>query len=198
MSVYGTGNYGKVDRIPGVGHVCTQFFHINFVPLFPVGSYFLFEGIGDGTSGVSIPWSGKSILVGWLRAGLVVGAIVAGIFGAIRFTDSKDAPADPVLGTICIVAAIGLLGLFFASYRIGFINQANYERAVALGRTIGFTDETMLMIEIMHGRMTAEQADAELARLDELSGRNAIAEVSAKPSFAPDSNPALDPQYPYR
>lgn len=174
MSVFGTQNYGKVDRIPGVGHVCTQFFHINFVPLFPVSTYFIFEGVGDGDVGVSIPWSPKSIAVGWLRGGLIVGALLLGIFGAIRFTDSKDAPADPALAALMLLGAACLVGLFFVTYRLGLIAQANYERAVSLGQRIGFNDETMLMIEILHGRLTAEQADAELARREALAEQNQL------------------------
>ena len=172
MSVFGTQNYGKVDRIPGVGHVCTQFFHINFVPLCPVRSFFIFEGVGSGDVGVSIPWSPKSILVAWLRGGLVVGAFAAAIFGLVRFTDSKDAPADPLLATLLLLGAAGLVGLFFLTYRLGLIAHANYERAVSLGHRIGFNDETMLMIEILHGRLTAEQADAELARREQLAEQN--------------------------
>ena len=190
MSVFGTHNYGKVDRIPGVGHVCTQFFHINFVPLFPVGSYFILEGVEDGDTGVSVPWSGKSILIGYLRAALFVGAFVVGIGGTINALENKNGPPDMFLVGLSIAAALVLMGLFFASYRIGWIAQAGHERAVGLGQRIGFSDETMLMIEVMHGRLTAEQADAVLARRDKLLAEqaeaNQVVAAEAIEDFVPE------------
>jgi hypothetical protein len=53
------------------------------------------------------------------------------------------------------------------SYKLKFITQASYERAVDLGRRVGLTEMGMLMIEVAYGRMTAAQADAELAKFDQ-------------------------------
>ena len=67
--VFGTLNYGYVDRIPGIGQVVTKFFHFNFVPLVPMQSYFVVEGSESGRSfrGKPLPMSGKSVFVGYLR-----------------------------------------------------------------------------------------------------------------------------------
>ena len=38
MSVFGTRHFGKVSIVPNLFYVATKFFHINFVPLIPLGS----------------------------------------------------------------------------------------------------------------------------------------------------------------
>jgi hypothetical protein len=80
--VFGTRSYGYVDRVPGLGHVITQFGHFNYVPLFPTKSFFVLEGSenGDDFRGVQLPMSGKSVLAGYIR---VWGGLVALIFLAL-------------------------------------------------------------------------------------------------------------------
>ena len=58
------------------------------------------------------------------------------------------------------------LGLFFGTYYLSWIAKAGYYRAVKIGKLVPFNDQTMLMIEVLYGQMTAEQADRELARLE--------------------------------
>src|SRR5262245_52980403 len=99
--IWGKRLFGKCDQVPGVGYVATQFFHIQFLPLVPLQSFVIEEGSegGDGFRGVPIPLSIKSILFGWLRAGLVIGAIV----GMIASIDN-DRPA----WVVPLLCAIGI------------------------------------------------------------------------------------------
>ena len=43
LIVWGKRLFAKVERVPGVLHVKTLFFHISYVPLFPRGSYVIAE-----------------------------------------------------------------------------------------------------------------------------------------------------------
>src|SRR5262245_12983072 len=137
--VWGTTNAGKVDEVPGLGHVCTRFGHLYYVPLFPTGSYVVLEQQADGGfRGVSIPISFKSWLVGWLRAGCAVTIIVAAIFAIIAIAEgakhrgNSEWPAPMLM-------AVGAVAVLVMSYKLKFIRQASYERAVELANHVGLT-----------------------------------------------------------
>jgi len=163
--IWGTTHAGKVDEVPGMFHVVTQFGHLYYIPLIPTGSYIVLEKNSDGGfRGVSIPISFKSWLVAWLRAACVVATIGLTIATAVMLADVQQHPFNWLAPAILDVGAITLLVL---SYKLKFIKQASYERAIDLARRVGLTEMGMLMIEVAYGRMTAAQADAELAKLDQ-------------------------------
>jgi hypothetical protein len=88
--VFGTRMYGQVDRMPE-GYVATQFFHIWFIPLFPIKSLLVTEDTGgDGVRGISLGWSGKSILAAYFRAAGVVATLVSGGFAAVCLLGGLD------------------------------------------------------------------------------------------------------------
>jgi hypothetical protein len=59
--VWGTRMMGKVDAVPGVGHVATKFFYLQYVPLIPVETYLVFREVGEQIHGVlSVPNSFSS------------------------------------------------------------------------------------------------------------------------------------------
>lgn len=64
MIFYGTHKFGWVDQVDGLGCVATRFFHIMWIPLFPLGSMFMI----DDDRGYTMSMSGKSVLVAYLRA----------------------------------------------------------------------------------------------------------------------------------
>jgi hypothetical protein len=163
--VWGTTHAGKVDEVPGMFHVVTQFGHLYYIPLIPTGSYVVLEKMSDGGfRGASIGISFKSWLVAWLRAGCIVAMIAAAIMGVVAIAEAQKNPFGWVLPVVMAVAAIAVLIL---SYKLKFITHASYQRAVELGQHAGLTDMGMLMIEVAYGRMSPEQADAQLAKLDQ-------------------------------
>src|SRR5215207_6184396 len=109
MIIFGTRLYGKVDHVPGLFYVATKFFHVQFVPLVPAGSFLI---IDDGSErGVAIGVSGKSILVAWLRAALVVGGIVAVVLGVMALSEGRE--SDKVSAMFALAGAAGLVALFW-------------------------------------------------------------------------------------
>jgi hypothetical protein len=163
--IWGTTHAGKVDEVPGLFHVVTQFGHLYYLPLIPTGSYIVLEKMPDGGfRGASIPLSFKSWLVAWLRAGCVVTIIAAVIIGIIAIAESHKQPLGWIAPAITLVlAAIGLT----LSYRLQFIRRASYERAKHLAERVGLNDMGLLMIEVAYGRLTAAEADARLAQIDQ-------------------------------
>src|SRR4051794_34346231 len=88
MSVYGERLFGQVHRVPGLFSVSTIFFHVNFVPLFPLRSYVVLDApqSGDEFQGARIPLSLRSVLAGYLRGWLGVTAIFTGVVAAFAAT----------------------------------------------------------------------------------------------------------------
>ena len=165
--IWGTTHAGKVDEVPGLFHVVTQFGHLYYIPLIPTGSYVVLDKHSDGGfRGVSIPISFKSWLIAWLRAGCILGIVASILGGFIAVADAQKNPGNFawIVPMFTLAAAITLLVL---SYKLKFIKQASYQRAIDLANRVGITEMGMLMIEVAYGRLTAQQADAELAKIDQ-------------------------------
>jgi len=166
--IWGTTHAGKVDEVPGMFHVVTQFGHLYYIPLIPTGSYIVLEKNNDGGfRGVSIPISFKSWLIAWLRAGCIVAILASIVIGLIAIVESGKNPAALFTLAIPVVMSIAAITALVLSYKLKAITHASYERAIDLGRRVGLTDMGMLMIEVAYGRMTPAQADEHLAKLDQ-------------------------------
>jgi hypothetical protein len=72
--IHGQRLCGKVDRVPGLFYVSTKFFHVDYMPLFPVGSYLVIEGTEQGEKfhGTKIKMRWKSVMAGLLRSWLAI------------------------------------------------------------------------------------------------------------------------------
>ena len=158
--VWGTRMMGKVDAVPGVGHVATKFFYLQYIPLIPVETYLVFREVGEEIHGVRIPFSPKSIVIAWLRAGCVVAALGMLIAGVLVLSERHQAEA-----LMCLVGAVVLVSAFIYSYYFGPICKASYNRAIELAQGASLGPEQLLALEIAYGRMNADQADYELARI---------------------------------
>ena len=154
--IWGTTRYGRTDEVPSLFYVVTQFGHLWFLPLFPLGSYLLLEGHNDAEGnpkGIQIPFSCKSFLLGWLRAATLLGAIILGIAG---FAERKG-PS----GSTLMIAAASLAACLWLTYS-KTCRRASYTRAVELGRFLGMNRKGMILLDLQFGRLNEEQA-AELA-----------------------------------
>ena len=131
--VFGTKTYGKVDHLPGLFYVSTAFFHVNFVPLFPTGSYLI---IDDGKErGMKIGMSGKSIAFAWLRALALAGGVALIGFGVFELAEREMPPA-------LIMILAGILGVlfFFLSYRLA---RPGPRRALRIASEAGIAPEVL-------------------------------------------------------
>jgi hypothetical protein len=174
--IWGSGVYGKVDEVPRLFHVATRFGHLYYVPLIPLGSVVVLQNSPDGFYGVSIPFSGKSIILAWLRAVLVLGAIAGVVYGAIQLFDGNyNQGAGFLLG-----AAIALGGWVY-SKKARNINRASYARAVQLGELLDMSEEARLMIEVAYGQMSAEEAANRLAAASPAGGHEELPRRAVEP-----------------
>lgn len=131
---------GRIDRVPGLLHVATEFYHVNWLPLLPLRSWIVFDGSersqwgGSGGwnqwsvkwRGVPVPLSMRSILAAWLRASLVLAGIFLTAFGVFETLDR----VQPLLAFPLLVAG----GICFAlSWFSTHVSRASMERAVEMG-----------------------------------------------------------------
>jgi hypothetical protein len=129
MLIVGTRLFGKVDHLPGRFYVATRFAHVNFIPLFPTGSWLVQDGsLSSGITRSS--WRGwqlpgvhwPSAAMAWLRVGLALAALAA----VVALVAGRGGPA-------ALVAASAAAG-FAYSYRLG---RATAARVHALCRELG-------------------------------------------------------------
>jgi hypothetical protein len=102
--IYGTGTYGKIDLCEGQ-YAATRFFHLYWMPLFPVSSTMWIQSDDDEHyRGHLVRWSVKSVLAAYLRTwGLFAGSCLL-LSSLVQLTSGAD--------TLAGVTPL-LLGLLF-------------------------------------------------------------------------------------
>jgi hypothetical protein len=82
LITFGTGFYGRIASHEG-HWIESKFFHIMFVPIFPVGSMYVTDSEFRKRAGVDIPTQGKSVLATYLRlfSGMFAAFMLYDIFG---------------------------------------------------------------------------------------------------------------------
>ena len=129
--VFGHRLYGKVDAIPGIGHVATKFFHFDYVPLVPTESWLVTAQSGKTWRGVKIPLSAKSVFVGWGRAAAILVAVGGGVMALVSGLDHRPDPTAIAAGGGIVAAAVGFVVL---TYKLSWFNRASYARACQLAK----------------------------------------------------------------
>lgn len=148
MIIYGTRLFGKVDTVPGLGHVATRFFHVDYLPLVPTQSWLVTSQTGNRWQGVKIPLSAKSIFVAWARA-VSVAVGVAGIVGAVVIGFGRR-PEPASIATMAVVSAAGWG--FFAFTRVHrMFKRANYARACQLAKLARMDDPGLAALAAAYG-----------------------------------------------
>lgn len=108
--VYGTRFYGKV-RACGRSFLSTQFLHIYYVPLIPIGTQLILEEHGDGSyKGVKSAFSFKSMMAAYLRVWGPLAVIAATCTGIAAIDDVSGEPlAMALVGGFTGVVVLALL-----------------------------------------------------------------------------------------
>jgi len=136
MIIYGTNFYGRVDEVPGIFHVVTEFEHLYAFPLIPRKSFLVLDEEPGGARVVRIPLSWKSVFVAWLRAVLCLVGAFPLIVGTLLFLFLGPGHEDWTKGLLdyglfLLVCTPGV-DLLYLSYRVPSWSVASYERAKVL------------------------------------------------------------------
>ena len=157
--LHGTRLYGKVDQVPGLFHVATQFFYLQYIPLIPLGSYLVLHGTekdDGGFSGRKLRLSGKSILFAYIRLALFLAGCVLAFLTFLFAIEEMDKPGRIDWSSIAglAVSSVALFLLFWGSYRV---THASPTRALQMAREVGVPPETVAS----HFADKLKQADLE-------------------------------------
>lgn len=108
--IYGTRFYGKVQAC-GSSHVGTQFVHLYYLPLIPIGTHLILEQNADGThKGLKTAFSFRSMLAAYLRVWGPIAVIAAICIGMSALSDVSDEPlAMAVVGGFTAVVVLAML-----------------------------------------------------------------------------------------
>ena len=115
---FGTRLFGKVQQTPRGQFIATQFVHVLFFPIIPLGSFLVTESHDRGWAGFEIPKNPISVFVGYLRglSAWVAISLVIFYFEYLenRFIESMNPLAQVLILIWFCVAAIGIVGLAFS------------------------------------------------------------------------------------
>ncbi len=148
MVIYGHRLYGKVDAVPGVGHVATKFFHLDFVPLVPTETWLVTQQSGKSWRGVKIPFSAKSIFMAWGRAACLMVGVGAAIAALVQGIGGRTDTAV-VVGWAVISAAAWALFALVKTHRL--FNRASYPRACQLAKALQMNDTGLAALAAAYG-----------------------------------------------
>jgi hypothetical protein len=127
--VYGARLYGRTYRVPGGFHVATRFLHFMYFPLVPTSSWLV---PADKKLGPDINYRlpgiiWRSVLLGWLRAVLIILAVFGG-FGLLAMYLGNDSPVHITLQLAAQFVMSSVL--FWGSYRLDRPNMENILESV--------------------------------------------------------------------
>ncbi|MBI5369184.1 MAG: hypothetical protein HZA54_19260 [Planctomycetes bacterium] len=147
MIFFGTNTYGEVDKVPGLFHVTTKFFYLQFVPLIPMQSFLMFEEeeAADGPRGIKIPMSGKSVGVAYARTLGVLALLVcapASLFQLYTFFSNAD-PVSILVPLGWLGGAILAASLLVLTYALA---RPTEERVIKLVRAAGIADQEAALL----------------------------------------------------
>jgi hypothetical protein len=131
MFIFGNRLYGKVDHVPGLFYIATEFGHYLFVPVVPLRSYLILDNGKE--QAIPVPMSKKSIFVAWLSTVCFVGGTVAACVGAAGLEWARRGD-DTTANTITLVLGLAVLAIGVASY---WIFRAGRKRALVIAEQAG-------------------------------------------------------------
>lgn len=121
--IYGRRAYGRVHQHEGE-YADTQFAHVDFVPLFPIGSFWVTQDLGNGQRmGFPIKLNGKSVLATYLR--------IWGPLAAIGVLATTHSLTGTILGLA--IAALSIWSWTWRARRGDLVHRRSDFDRVALG-----------------------------------------------------------------
>jgi hypothetical protein len=188
MIVWGTKLYGRIEKVPGLGHIATQFGHLMFLPLIPTQSYFVLEESSHTFHGIPLGVSRKSVLAGYGFAYSIL-LILAGI-GSIGHINDPHAAVNPevtpmhygliILGAICIPLLIAI--------QTDWFRNADHATASELAALTG-DERVQVFVDHHFGKISDEEADERIEALENRSFHSSEYELpqdEGVPTYIPD------------
>lgn len=137
--IYGTRFYGKVKAC-GSSFLATQFVHIYYVPLIPMGTQLVLEENAGSYKGIKSAFSLKSMFAAYMRVWgpiAVIAAIAIGVGALDDFSD--DGVAMAIVGTFTAVVVLALLaGTILGFAVVGKLSLDEKRKRAAYAMHLGY------------------------------------------------------------
>lgn len=147
---WGTKPYGTCDNVPGLFHVATWFFHVNYLPLFPTASHIVLGKSGDQYHVIKIPLSVKSILLAWCRTALFLAGTVVTLLAVVALADPRSAPARDYGPMNLLALSLGAIGLFALFMIYPRRKLPSYDRACHLATIVSLNDTGWAALNVLY------------------------------------------------
>jgi hypothetical protein len=136
--VYGRRIYGRLQRIPDLLCVGTFFFHVYYMPLWPIFSV-VAQGTPDEEHGVQIPIYWPSVLLAWFRTW---GILVALVLSATA----------PLIGTTAACLSFGaMVFALVVAWVIPQFLKPSFPRACWLAKRLNINDDEWTRLRAIYG-----------------------------------------------
>jgi hypothetical protein len=136
MVIFGMRPFGRVDRF-GKYYVATTFWHLFWFPILPLRTEIILriseDAVDTKWSGIRIPFSLKSAVVGWVTSPLMFMAVVGPLLGTIALLAGE---VELVLFSVFLILAVASAGLFVILKKTRGIGVAIEQRAAALQKVL--------------------------------------------------------------
>ena len=149
--VFGKRLMGKCDAVPGLFHVSTQFFHINYVPLIPLQTYIVLSTDGKTFRGVPVGFSPKPLAFAWGRMITLIAAVGLSGFAIAQCADARAGTPDKLIAVIGAVLAV-MSFVFLMWHRV--CTKASFNRACQLGQQLGLNEAGFAQLYQIYGEET--------------------------------------------
>ncbi len=150
--IYGTRFYGKV-KAAGSSYLGTQFFHIWYVPLIPIGTHLILEESGSGgVRSIKSAFSFKSMLAAYLRVWGPIAVLASLLIGIGNLSDFSDEPmAMMIIGVFTGVVTLALLAGTVLSYAVlGRLSHAEKQQRAVYALHLGYNVDPVDMGDARH------------------------------------------------
>ena len=136
--IYGTRFYGKV-KAAGSSFLGTQFLHIYYVPLIPIGTHLILEENGGSFKGIKTAFSFKSMLAAYLRIWGPLAVIASIAIGVGALDDLSDGLEMAVVGVFTAVVTLALLvGTVLAWAVLGKLSPEEKKKRAVYALHLGY------------------------------------------------------------
>ena len=136
--IYGTRFYGKV-KAAGSSFLGTQFVHIYYVPLIPIGTHLILEESGGSYKGIKTAFSFKSMLAAYLRIWGPLAVLASIAIGIGALDDISDGLEMAVVGVFTGVVTLALLvGTVLAWAVLGKLSHDEKKQRAVYGLHLGY------------------------------------------------------------
>lgn len=115
MIAFGSRLYGRIYRTRNGLYIATKFFHLFWLPVFPVESYVVTKTSLTEFTGIAIPLNRMSIVVAYIRGLLAVGTFtfIIGVDYLFEYSANERLTSDMLIarvwsgiGAICTLVLI--------------------------------------------------------------------------------------------